>query len=128
MPSARASHGPSVEYLIWARNDLGKLALLLILTLDDGLNDAGMVGAQVDEAMCDARFPNRFEKRERCRVTRPLSEVHPCAGLRRDIDSHHDAAVHCLSRAYLAASFECIQSSKWIFRPLCILQNQSVED
>lgn len=40
-------------YLIGTCDDPGKVPFLLVLTLDNGFHDGGVVGAQVDEDMCD---------------------------------------------------------------------------
>jgi hypothetical protein len=49
-------------YLVWAGDDLGELTFLLILTLDNGFDDRGMVGAQVHKDVCDACFPDGLEE------------------------------------------------------------------
>ena len=40
---------PSYAYLVGTGDDLGEIALLLILTLDDGFDDGRMVAAEVHE-------------------------------------------------------------------------------
>lgn len=55
-------------YLIRAGNDFGKVSLLFILPLDNGLDDAGVVGSKIDEAMRDAGFPYGLKEGERCCV------------------------------------------------------------
>jgi hypothetical protein len=51
--------------LIGTGDNLGKFALGLTLALDHGLDDAGMVGTQVDKAMGDAGLPDGLEKGKR---------------------------------------------------------------
>lgn len=50
--------------LVWTGDDLWKLAFLLILAFDYGLDDAGVVGAEVHEAVGDARLPDGLEEGE----------------------------------------------------------------
>lgn len=54
----------ALSYLVWTSNNSRKLALFLILTLDHGLNDTWMIGAQIDKAMGDACLPQRLEEGE----------------------------------------------------------------
>jgi hypothetical protein len=54
----------TASYLIRTGDDLGELALVLILALDNGFDDAGVVGAQVHKGMCYARVPQGFEEGE----------------------------------------------------------------
>jgi hypothetical protein len=49
-------------YLVRTCYDLGKFALLLVLALDNGLDDGGMVGAQVDEDVPNASLPQSLEE------------------------------------------------------------------
>lgn len=49
-------------YLIGASDNLGKLGALLVLALDNGFDDAGVIGAEVDEAMGDAGLPEGLEE------------------------------------------------------------------
>ena len=51
-------------YLIRTGDDFGELALVFVLALDDGFDDAGMVGPQVDEDMADACLPQGLEECE----------------------------------------------------------------
>jgi hypothetical protein len=60
-------------YLVRTCHDLRKFALLLVLALDNGLDDGGMVGAQVDEDVPDASLPKGLEEGERCCVSSRLS-------------------------------------------------------
>jgi hypothetical protein len=60
-------------YLVWTSHDFGELALLLILAFDNGFNDGGMVGAEVDEDMSDACLPDGLEEGKGCRVPDALS-------------------------------------------------------
>jgi hypothetical protein len=53
-----------MPYLIWASDDLGELALLLILSFDNSFNDARVVRPQVDEAVSDTCFPDGLEEGE----------------------------------------------------------------
>ena len=55
---------PRVTYLVWTCNDLGELALFLILSLHYGFNDTWMIRTQVYEAVCDSGFPYGFEEGE----------------------------------------------------------------
>jgi hypothetical protein len=40
--------------ILWTGDDPRKLALLLILALDDRFNDTGMIGSKIDEAVSNA--------------------------------------------------------------------------
>lgn len=62
-------------YLIGTSNHLGKLVLLLALALDHGLDDAGVVRAEVDEAVRHTRLPQCLEKGKRRRVHVGVGEV-----------------------------------------------------
>ena len=42
------------SYLIGTRDDAWEVTILLVLSFDNCFNDARMVRAKVDEAMCDA--------------------------------------------------------------------------
>ena len=53
-----------VTYFIRTCYDLWEVALLLILTLDDGLNDGRMVRSQIDEDVPYARLPQGLEEGE----------------------------------------------------------------
>ena len=55
-------------HLVRTGDDDGKVALLLILSLDNGLDDAGVVRAQVHEAMRHPGFPDGLEEGEGRRV------------------------------------------------------------
>lgn len=55
-------------HLIGARDNLGEFAHFLILALDNGLDDGGMVGPEVDKDMAYAILPERLEKGKGCRV------------------------------------------------------------
>lgn len=54
-----------VACLVGTRDDLGKLALLLVLALDNGLNDGGVVRPEVDEDVTNAIFPKGLEEGKR---------------------------------------------------------------
>jgi hypothetical protein len=53
-------HYSHVAHLVWTGNDAGKVGFAL--TLDHGLQNRRVVGAQVDEAMRDAGVPDRLEE------------------------------------------------------------------
>ena len=55
---------PRVTYLVWTCNDLGELALFLILSLHYGFNDTWMVRTQVYEAVRDSGFPYGLQEGE----------------------------------------------------------------
>ena len=56
-------------YLVRTCHYLGELALLLVLALDNGLDNGGMVGAQVDKDIPDAGLPKGLEESKRCCVS-----------------------------------------------------------
>ena len=56
-------------YFIRTCHDLGELALLLVLALDNGLDDGWMVRPQVDKDIPHARLPQRLEEGKRSRVS-----------------------------------------------------------
>ena len=58
----------SGAYLVRTCDDLGELALLLILAFDDGFDDGGMVGPKVDKDVTDAVLPERLEEGKGCCV------------------------------------------------------------
>jgi hypothetical protein len=70
-PWARASEGYGTHF-IGAGNDLGELALLFILTLDNGFDDGRVVASEVHEDIGYAIFPQGLEEGERSRVTAAL--------------------------------------------------------
>lgn len=82
-------------YLVRTCHNLGELALLLVLALDNGLDDGGMVGAQVDEDVPDAGLPESLEEGERCCVAEGMS-ILGTAGLA--VGTHTILAVLKLSR------------------------------
>jgi hypothetical protein len=51
-------------HLIWTGNDLGELALFLILAFDNGFNNGRMVAPEVHKDVGDAILPQRLEERE----------------------------------------------------------------
>jgi hypothetical protein len=61
--------------LVRTGDDLGELALLLILALDDGFDDGGMVRSEIDEDVADAIFPEGLEEGERCCVSVYISAI-----------------------------------------------------
>lgn len=52
----------SIPHLVRTGDNLGEVALLFILALDNGFDDAGMVGAEVHKAMRDPGLPNGLEE------------------------------------------------------------------
>src|SRR5690242_16959352 len=55
-------------YLVGTRDDAWELPLLLPLALDHGLDDARVVGPEVDEAVRHAGLPDGLEQGKGCRV------------------------------------------------------------
>ena len=53
-----------ITYFIRTSYDLGEVALLLILTLDNGLDDGRMVRSQIDEDVPHACLPQGLEEGE----------------------------------------------------------------
>lgn len=51
-----------IACLVGARDDLGELALLLVLALYNGLDDGGVVGPEVDEDVTNAILPEGLEE------------------------------------------------------------------
>jgi hypothetical protein len=49
-------------YLVWTSDDAGKPPLSLSLTFDHGLEDTGMIRAQVEEAVSYTSLPDDLEK------------------------------------------------------------------
>ena len=62
-----------IAYFIRTCYDLGEVALLLILALDNGLDDGRMVRSQIDEDVPHARLPQGLEESERSRVSEDWS-------------------------------------------------------
>jgi hypothetical protein len=63
-------------YLIWTGNDLGELALLLILTLDNGFNNGRVVAPEIHEDVRDAILPQSLEEgKRRCIAMSPLVAI-----------------------------------------------------
>jgi len=62
-----------MAHLVRTSDDLWELPFLFILAFDDGFHYAGVVGAQVHEAVRDACFPDGLEKGEGCCVPASLS-------------------------------------------------------
>jgi hypothetical protein len=63
-------------YLIWTGNDLGELALLLILTLDNGFNDGRVVAPKVHKDVRDAILPQSLEEgKGGCIAVAPLVAI-----------------------------------------------------
>ena len=54
-------HGEG-DHFVGTCYDGGELALLLNLALGDGFDNGGMVGAEIDEAVGHAQFPERLKK------------------------------------------------------------------
>jgi hypothetical protein len=52
------------NHLVWTRDDLGKLAFLLILAFDNSFNDGRMVAPEVDKDVRDAILPQSLEEGE----------------------------------------------------------------
>jgi hypothetical protein len=66
----------------------GELAFLLVLALDYGFDDGGMVGSEVDEDMANAVFPEGLEEGEGCCVaSRRQQLICLCAW---ELYSHHN--------------------------------------
>jgi hypothetical protein len=57
-----------LAYLIGTCDDLGKLALLLILALHYGFDDGRVIAAEVDEDVGDAIFPQSLKESKGCCV------------------------------------------------------------
>ena len=53
-----------IAYFIRTCYDLGEVALLLILALDNGLDDGRMVRSQIDEDVPHARLPQGLKESE----------------------------------------------------------------
>lgn len=61
----RSSATSQEAHLIWTRNDFRKVSLLFILTLDNGLYDAGVIGPEINETVRDPGFPYGLKEGER---------------------------------------------------------------
>lgn len=57
-PHKRAKHLKTPTHLVGTGDDLGELIRLLFLAFDHGLEDGGVIRAEVDEAMGDAGLQN----------------------------------------------------------------------
>lgn len=65
-------HGES-NHFVWACYDARELALVFNLAFGNGFDDGGMVGAEIDEAVGHAQFPERFKEGIAGGVPRRLS-------------------------------------------------------
>ena len=64
-----------MQYLIGTGDDIWEIAFSFCLALDNGLDDARMVGPEIDEAMGDTGLPEGVKEAERGGVGHPAAPL-----------------------------------------------------